>query len=56
MTVKNIFLSSTYKDMIEERKKAFAVLDQMPGIKAIGMERFSADPNPSKEVCLRNLR
>ena len=54
--MKKIFLSSTYKDLIEERKKALDILDQMADVKAIGMERFSADPNPSKEVCLRSLR
>lgn len=55
MTVKKIFLSSTYKDLVEEREKTFAILSQIPDVKAIGMEQFSADPNPPKDVCLRNL-
>ena len=56
MAVKKIFLSSTNKDLVDERKKALDILDQMPDVKAVAMERFLADPNQSKEVCLRNLR
>jgi hypothetical protein len=53
--MKKIFISSTYLDLIEERKEAIVVIDGIDEAKAIAMERFTADPSPSKDVCLKHL-
>jgi len=54
--MKLFFISSTYRDLINERDKAIDTIDNLDSAKAIAMERISANPNPSKEVCLFNLR
>jgi hypothetical protein len=54
--VKSIFISSTYRDLINERDKSIETVDNLDSAKAIAMERISSDPNPPKEVCLSYLR
>jgi len=54
--VKNIFVSSTSKDLKEERNQAIITIDTLDSAKAIAMERFSSDPNPPKDVCLSYLQ
>ncbi|MDG6251269.1 DUF4062 domain-containing protein, partial [Methanocalculus sp.] len=54
--MKSIFVSSTYGDLKQERDIAIKAIDSLESAKAIAMERFPADPNPPKEVCLSELR
>lgn len=54
--MKSIFISSTYRDLINERDKAIETVDNLDSAKAIAMEKISSDPNPPKEVCLSYLR
>lgn len=54
--MKLFFISSTYRDLINERDKAIDTIDNLDSSKAIAMERISSNPNPPKEVCLANLR
>lgn len=53
--MKKIFISSTFVDLEEERKESISVIDGIEGAKAIAMEKFTADPSPSKDVCLKHL-
>lgn len=53
--MKKIFISSSYLDLIQERNESIDTVDRISDAKAIAMERFSADPNPTKHVCLENL-
>ncbi|WP_407310027.1 DUF4062 domain-containing protein [Desulfosporosinus sp. SB140] len=50
----NIFLSSTYLDLQEERTAAIEVLDRVG--KAYAMEKFVAYNHRSREACLAKLR
>lgn len=54
--VKSFFISSTYTDLKIERNIAIETIETLDSAKAIAMERFTASPNPPKEVCLPKLR
>jgi hypothetical protein len=54
--MKLFFISSTYRDLINERDKAIDTIDSLDSSKAIAMERISSNPNPPKDVCLAKLR
>lgn len=54
--MKQFFISSTYRDLINERDKTIDTIDNLDSSKAIAMERISSNPNPPKEVCLAHLR
>lgn len=54
--MKSIFISSTYRELINERDKAIETVDNLDSAKAIAMERIPSGPNPPKEVCLSYLR
>lgn len=54
--MKLFFVSSTYRDLINERDKAIDTINNLDSSKAIAMERISSNPNPPKDVCLANLR
>jgi len=54
--MKLFFVSSTYRDLINERDKAIDTINNLDSSKAIAMERISSNPNPPKAVCLTNLR
>ncbi len=49
-----VFISSTYKDLIEHRKAAHDALEQL-GLHAIWMEAFGARPEESTEACLKEV-
>jgi hypothetical protein len=49
-----IFISSTYRDLKNEREKAIAVVDRIG--QAIAMEKFFASNHPPKDVCLNYLQ
>ena len=49
-----VFLSSTYNDLIEHRKAAHDALEQL-GLHVIGMESFGARPAESTKVCLDEI-
>lgn len=49
-----VFVSSTARDLVEERAKAIAVLDRMG--KAVAMEKFGATDHRPREECLSRLR
>jgi len=53
--MKKIFISSSSSDLKEERNESIDTVDRISDAKAIAMERFSADSNPPKHVCLENL-
>jgi hypothetical protein len=52
--VMKIFLSSTFRDLEEERKKLHTSL-QKAGFESLGMEFFVAESNTPKDVCLREV-
>ncbi len=54
--MKYFFISSTYKDLIDERNCAIDSINGLDSTKAIAMERISSNPNPPKEVYLPKLR
>ena len=49
-----IFISSAYRDLKNEREKAIAVVDRIG--QAIAMEKFFASNHPPKDVCLTYLQ
>jgi hypothetical protein len=49
-----IFISSTYEDLKDERKEAITTVDRIG--KAIAMEKFFASNHKSKDVCLKYLQ
>lgn len=53
--MKKIFISSTRRDLKEERKVVIGHVDSLPDCKAIAMEKFSASNERSKEQCLTEL-
>lgn len=53
--MKKIFISSTRRDLEEERKELIKHIDSLPDCKAIAMEKFSASKERSKEQCLNEL-
>ncbi len=50
-----VFISSTFRDLEEEREKLHISLKKA-GLESLGMEFFVAEPNTSKEVCLREIK
>jgi hypothetical protein len=50
----NVFVSSTYRDLKEEREKVIEAVEKV--CKAIGMEKFLPDEKSTLEVCLENLK
>lgn len=54
--MKKIFISSTRRDLEEERREVIEYIDSLPDCKAIAMEKFSASEERSKEQCLAELR
>ena len=50
----NVFVSSTYRDLKEEREKVIEAIEKV--CKAIGMEKFLPDEKSTLEVCLENLK
>jgi len=50
----NVFVSSTYRDLKEERKKVIEAIGKV--CNAIGMEKFLPDEKSTLEVCLENLK
>lgn len=54
--MKSIFVSSTSRDLINERDIAIETIDGLDSAKAVAMERFPSNPHPSKDVCLSHLR
>ncbi len=50
-----IFISSTYSDLIEERKAAHETIRKM-GYEPIWMEDFAANSKHPREVCLEKVR
>jgi len=50
----NIFISSTYEDLKEERKEAIRYIDRIGH--AVAMEKFFASNHQSKDVCLGKLQ
>jgi hypothetical protein len=50
----NVFVSSTYRDLKEEREKVIEAVEKV--CKAIGMEKFLPDEKSTLEVCLGNLK
>lgn len=50
----NIFVSSTYEDLKEERKEAIGYIDRIGH--SVAMEKFFASSHQSKDVCLRKLQ
>ncbi len=53
--MKKIFISSTRRDLEEERGEIIRYVDSLPDCKAIAMEKFSASKDRSKEQCLTEL-
>lgn len=51
---KNVFISSTYLDLVEERKAIWELL-QMFNVNIIGMEKFGARPIDSLTTCLEEV-
>lgn len=49
-----VFISSTFRDLEKEREKLHISLKKA-GLESLGMEFFVAEPNDSKEVCLREI-
>jgi hypothetical protein len=49
----NVFISSTYRDLKEEREKVIEVVDKV--CNAIGMEKFLPDEKSTLKVCLEYL-
>ncbi|MFN8411434.1 MAG: DUF4062 domain-containing protein [Anaerolineales bacterium] len=49
-----VFISSTYKDLIEHRKAAHDALEKL-GLHVIWMEAFGARPEESTEACLNEI-
>lgn len=49
-----IFLSSTFRDLVEERTKFHTSLKKA-GFESLGMEFFVAEPKTPKEVCLAEV-
>jgi len=49
-----IFISSTYEDLINERKEAINTIDRIG--QAIAMEKYFASNHKSKDVCLKKLQ
>jgi hypothetical protein len=49
-----IFISSTFRDLKEEREKLHISLKKA-GLESLGMEFFVAEPSTPKEVCLREI-
>ncbi|EHQ35510.1 DUF4062 domain-containing protein [Methanoplanus limicola] len=55
--MKSIFISSTYEDLINERKKVIETIDRLDSTEAIAInEKIPSNPNPSPEVCLSYLQ
>jgi len=54
MEVMNIFISSTYEDLKEERKEAIKYIDRIGH--SVAMEKFFASSHQSKDVCLKKLQ
>ncbi|MDD4126268.1 MAG: DUF4062 domain-containing protein [Methanomicrobium sp.] len=55
--MKSIFISSTYEDLIAERKRAIETIDRLDSTEAVAInEKISSSPDPSLEVCLSNLQ
>ena len=55
MKIERIFISSTRKDLIEERELVFEAIRHLQ-FKEVAMEYFGADPRESIEVCLERVR
>jgi Domain of unknown function (DUF4062)/Squalene-hopene cyclase C-terminal domain len=54
-----VFVSSTYEDLKDYRKKCIEVLERLKdklGIDYIGMESFGASDSPPKEYCLARVK
>jgi hypothetical protein len=52
--MKRLFISSTYTDLISERKAAIEIVDREHH--AVAMEKFFAEDHQAKEVCLQKLQ
>lgn len=50
-----VFLSSTYRDNESRRKKLFEAIGRI-GMRAAGMELFTAAARPAKEKCIEEVR
>lgn len=50
----NLFISSTYEDLKEEREEAIKYIDRIG--RSVAMEKFFASNHQSKDVCLKNLQ
>jgi hypothetical protein len=51
----DVFVSSTFEDLVDHRRVLREALDADPGFRSVGMEDFSSSGMPSIETCFRAI-